>query len=287
MSDQQRRHRRRAEWAIAVAFAVSTLGAVGFAVVYALGGQTQMEGITLGVAFAGVAVGLGLWSRRLLPTGGRVEEHPGFAAPELASEALADRLTEIDRPWRRAILVRLLGLSAGAISLALLFPLRSLLAPGASQPVHALRHTPWRPGGLRLVTGDGRPVRADEVTAEAVLTVYPEGHIGAGDAPAFVIRLDPSRLTVRPPGGSVAGVVAYSLICTHAGCPVGLYERGTGRLFCPCHQSVFDLLAGARPIAGPASRSLPGLPITVDSAGFLRATGDFTAPPGPGYWSRP
>jgi ubiquinol-cytochrome c reductase iron-sulfur subunit len=287
MSDLQRRHRRRAERAIAAAFAVSTLGAAGFAVVYALGGQTQLEGATLGLAFAGLAAGLGLWSRRLLPTGGHVEEHAGFAAPELASDALADRLTELDRPWRRAILVRLLGLTAGTVGLALLFPLRSLLPPGASQPAHALRHTPWRVGGLRLVTGDGRPVRADEVTPEAVLTVYPEGHIGAGDAPAFLVRMDPSRFTAHPAGGNVDGIVAYSLLCTHAGCPVGLYERGTGRMFCPCHQSVFDLLAGARPIAGPAGRPLPGLPITVDGDGFLRAPGDFTAPPGPGYWSRP
>jgi ubiquinol-cytochrome c reductase iron-sulfur subunit len=286
MSDRQRRHRRRAELAVAAAFAVSILGAAGFAVVYALGGQTQLEGATLGLAFAGLAAGLGLWSKRLLPTGGHVEEHPGFAAPELATEALGDRLTELDRPWRRAVLVRLLGLTAGTVGLALLFPLRSLLAPRAGQPVHALRHTPWRTGGLRLVTGDGRPVRADEVTADAALTVYPEGHIGAGDAPAFLVRLDLSRSTTHPPAASVAGVVAYSLLCTHAGCPVGLYERGTGRMFCPCHQSVFDLLAGARPIAGPAARALPGLPITVDGDGFLRATGDFTAPPGPGYWGQ-
>jgi quinol---cytochrome c reductase iron-sulfur subunit len=287
MSDQDRRHIRRAERTIAVAFAVSALGAVGFAVVYALGGQTQLEGAALGLSFAGLAAGLGLWARRLLPVGGQVEEHPGFASPELASDALADRLAELDRPWRRAVLVRLLGLTAGTVGLALLFPLRSLLAPGASQPTHALRHTPWRSGGLRLVSSDGRPVRVNEVTPDAMLTVYPEGHAGAGDAPAFLVRLDPARFTVRPPAGAVAGIVAYSLLCTHAGCPVGQYEQGTGQMSCPCHQSVFDLLAGARPIAGPAGRPLPGLPITVDTDGYLRATGDFTAPPGAGFWSRP
>jgi ubiquinol-cytochrome c reductase iron-sulfur subunit len=287
MSDQHRRHIRRAERATAAAFAISGLGAVGFAVVYALGGQTQWEGTTLGLAFAGLAAGLGLWARRLLPAGGHVEKHPGFASPDLASDALADRLTELERPWRRAVLVRLLGLAAGTVGLALLFPLRSLLAPGTSRPTRALRHTPWRSGGLRLVTPEGRPVRADEVTPDVVLTIYPEGHVGAGDAPAFLVRLDPSRFSVRPPAGSVAGVVAYSLLCTHAGCPVGVYEQGTGRMFCPCHQSVFDLLAGARPIAGPAGRPLPGLPITVDGDGYLRATGDFTAAPGAGFWSRP
>jgi ubiquinol-cytochrome c reductase iron-sulfur subunit len=286
MSDWHRRRIRRAEWAAASAFAVSALGAVGFALVYALGGQAQLEGATLGLAFAGLAAGMGIWARRLLPGGGHVEEHEGFASPELAGEALADRVTELGRPWRRAILVRLLGLAAGTVGLALLFPLRSLVAPRLRGPVHLLGHTPWRTGGLRLVTPDGRPVRPDEVTADSVLTVYPEGHVGAGDAPAFLVRLDPSRFSSRPPAGGVAGIVAYSLLCTHTGCAVGLYERGTARMLCPCHQSVFDLLAGARPIAGPAGRPLPGLPITVDGDGFLRATGDFTGPPGPGYWGR-
>jgi ubiquinol-cytochrome c reductase iron-sulfur subunit len=283
MSDQGQRRVRRAEWAIAAAFAVSALGAVGFAVVYSLGGQTQLEGATLGLAFAGIAAGLGLWAKRLLPTGGHVEEHGGFASPELATDALTDRLTGVARPWRRAILVRLLGLAAGTVGLALLFPLRSLVAPRLRGPVHTLGHTPWRAGGLRLVTPEGRPVRPDEVTADSVLTVYPEGHVGAGDAPAFVVRLDPSRFSSRPPARGVAGVIAYSLLCTHAGCVVGLYEQGTARMLCPCHQSAF---AGAKPIAGPAGRPRPGLPITVDGEGYLRATGDFTAPPGPGYWSR-
>jgi ubiquinol-cytochrome c reductase iron-sulfur subunit len=286
MSGQRRRHVRRAERAIAVASILSALGAVGFAVVYALGGQTQLEGAALGLAFAGLASGLGIWATRLLPQGGHVEEHGGFASPELASEALADRLTELDHPWRRAVLVRLLGLAAGSIGLALVFPLRSLLAPGLPGPTHTLRHTPWRSGGLRLVDATGRPVRADQVTPETVLTVYPDGHVGAGDAPAFVVRLDPSRFTTRPPASGVAGIVAYSLLCTHAGCPVGLYEQGAARMLCACHQSVFDLLAGGKPIAGPAGRALPGLPITVDSEGYLRATGDFSSPPGAGFWSR-
>jgi ubiquinol-cytochrome c reductase iron-sulfur subunit len=116
--------------------------------------------------------------------------------------------------------------------------------------------------------------------------VFPEGHVRAGDVPAFAVRLDPARFAVAPPGGHVDGLVAYSLLCTHAGCPVALYEQGAGRVLCPCHQSAFDLLTAARPIAGPAARRLPGLPLMVDGAGYLRATGDFTAPPGPGYWSR-
>ena len=63
-----------------------------------------------------------------------------------------------------------------------------------------------------------------------------------------------------------------------------LFEATTGRLFCPCHQSVFDALRGAEPIDGPATRPLPQLPLTVDAEGHLAATGDFSAPVGPGFW---
>jgi ubiquinol-cytochrome c reductase iron-sulfur subunit len=85
---------------------------------------------------------------------------------------------------------------------------------------------------------------------------------------------------------TVDGIIAYSKLCTHAGCPVGLYVQQLGELLCPCHQSVFDILAGATPVAGPAARPLPQLPIAVGADGTLVARGDFSAPVGPGYWSR-
>ena len=80
--------------------------------------------------------------------------------------------------------------------------------------------------------------------------------------------------------------IAYSKICTHVGCPVGLYQADTHELLCPCHQSTFDVLDGARPRFGPATRSLPQLPLAVDGDGFLTAQSDFTEPVGPGFWNR-
>ena len=64
--------------------------------------------------------------------------------------------------------------------------------------------------------------------------------------------------------------VAYSKICTHAGCPASLYEQQTNRLLCPCHQSQFLITDNARPIFGPASRRLPQLPIDGGRRGLLR-----------------
>ncbi len=87
-------------------------------------------------------------------------------------------------------------------------------------------------------------------------------------------------------GWVVDGIVAYSKLCTHVGCPVGLYQAQEALLLCPCHQSTFDVLAGAEPIFGPAARPLPQLPLAVDDEGYLVATGDFEAPVGPGFWDR-
>ncbi|WP_158566398.1 ubiquinol-cytochrome c reductase iron-sulfur subunit [Micromonospora craterilacus] len=271
---------------IALSFLASAAGAIGFAVTYGLGGQTQWEGICLAVAFAGLATGLAIWGRRLVPTGGYVEEHEGFTPPPDEQASTADVLTAPDSPLRRRGLLATLGLALTALGAAALFPLRSLLPWDRTAPVRALTETPWRPG-VRLVNADGRPLRPDDVPAGAVVGVFPEGDIEAGDAPAFAVRLRPERFTRPPSAGHLDGLVVYSLLCTHAGCPVRLYLNGTGRMLCPCHQSSFNLFADAAPVAGPAARPLPGLPIEVGADGYLRATGDFTSPPGAGFWDRP
>jgi ubiquinol-cytochrome c reductase iron-sulfur subunit len=67
---------------------------------------------------------------------------------------------------------------------------------------------------------------------------------------------------------------------------VGLYQAGEAQLLCPCHQSTFNVLEGAKPIFGPAARALPQLPLGVDDAGYLIATDDFSDPVGPGFWDR-
>ncbi|WP_406045642.1 Rieske (2Fe-2S) protein [Micromonospora sp. NBC_00898] len=277
---------RAASRRIVAAFGVSAAGAVGFAVAYVLGGNTRWEGVCLAVAFAGLAVGLAVWGRRFVPVGGYVEEHEGFPPTPREQAMTAAVLTAPDSPVRRRGLLAALGLALTALGAAALFPLRSLLPSGRANPVRARKDTPWGPG-VRLVDDGGRPVRPADVPANTALAVFPEGHVDAGDGPAFAVRLEPERFSRPPAGGHLDGLVVWSLLCTHAGCPVRLYLKGTGRVLCPCHQSSFDLLAGARPVAGPAARALPGLPIEVGPDGFLHATGDFTAPPGAGFWGSP
>ena len=120
--------------------------------------------------------------------------------------------------------------------------------------------------------------------------MFPKGFTGSSPDQVILIRLSDSLQPLTPPGRTdwgVDGYVAYSKMCTHLGCPVGLYQEQTQQLVCPCHQSIFNVLAGAVPEFGPAPRPLPQLPITVDAAGYLRANGNFDQPVGPGFWERP
>lgn len=271
---------------VALAFGVSALASIGLTIVYAFGGQPQLEGVLLGIALGGLAVGLIRWAQDLMPGGGYVEQRDTEMGGTVQSEA-AVRLFERGEQevQRRSFLGKALGAALGALGLAALFPIRSLgSAPGTSLVV-----TPWT-DGIRAVTVDGEPVRADDLEVGGVLTVFPDGHPDAADAQTLLIHLAPGEYRpVEPNRADWApeDFVAFSKVCTHAGCPVGLYQPADHRLFCPCHQSIFDVLDAAAPTAGPATRPLPQLPLRIDTEGYIAAAGDYSEPIGPGYWSRP
>jgi ubiquinol-cytochrome c reductase iron-sulfur subunit len=271
----------RPERPVAVALLLSTLAALGLTVVYWLGGQPQIEGVLLAIALGGFGAALILWDRGLLAPE-QIEEERHLPSPTEERAAVQARLEEGgEEIGRRRFLARLLGLAAAALGLAAVFPIRSLgRAPGLS-----LFRTLWRPGSL-VVDESGATVGADQLSVGSVITVFPEGHQGSPDSQAVLIRVEEGALQLPPDrlAGAPGGLVAYSKVCTHAGCPVGLYETETHRLLCPCHQSTFDVLRGAQPVFGPAARPLPQLPLEIGPDGLLRATGDFTEPVGPGFW---
>jgi ubiquinol-cytochrome c reductase iron-sulfur subunit len=141
----------------------------------------------------------------------------------------------------------------------------------------------------RVVKSDGQPVRPEDLAVDGVITVWPEGHVDAADAPTLLIRTRRTQDFVPRPGREdwrVGDIVAYSKLCTHVGCPVGLYQAEEALLLCPCHQSTFDVLRGARPVFGPAARSLPQLPLGLNDDGEIISEGDFSGPVGPGFWDR-
>lgn len=277
--------RRPAGRLVAVCFLSTTAAAVGFVAAYALEGSTQLLGTLLGVAFAGLAVGFVLWAAQLLPSGTYVEQRPPMQPTASEQDPFIEDLRrgEAQTP---GIVRRTLILSGLALTAAAVVPLRSLLLPGQSRPGTALAHTEWRKG-MRLMTRDGELIKEEDVAIGTSISVFPEGMPDADDASATLVRLDPRDLQ-RPDAtsarGSARGLVCFSKLCTHAGCPVGLYEETSKQLFCPCHQSVFDVVGGGKVLAGPAARPLPQLPIGVDESGYVVAEGDFIGQVGPTYW---
>lgn len=275
---------RSAERRIALCWALTAAGALALAGVYVAGGQPQLEGALLLESLGTLGLGFIVLARDLLP-GLDVTGHRGdVGSSEADREAVVEAFDRGEGVMvRRSFLLRMLGLAGGALGIAAIFPIRSL----GPRPGDTLAHTTWSKGA-RLVTQDGRPVHIGDLKVNGVLTVFPEGHTDDADAQTILINVGNAPLKVRPGRGSWApsGYVAYSKVCTHAGCPVGLYRSTSHELLCPCHQSTFAVLDGCRPVFGPAARSLPQLPIAVGQDGYLVAQRDYTEPVGPGYWNR-
>ena len=269
---------------IALALVVSTLSALGLTAVYVGGGQPQWEGALLGVSLGAVGIAVLLWARHLFPDEEVAADRPPLGSRPEDLEAFRASFVAGERSFaRRRFLSRLLATSLGALGLAALFPIRSL----GPSPGRDLFRTAWRPGS-RLVTEDGRLVRPGDLEVGGVLTVFPQGRTDAEDSATILIRVEPDLLRLPPEraGWAPDGHVAYSKICTHVACPVGLYQETEHRLLCPCHQSTFEVLHAARPVFGPATRPLPQLPLAVDRDGYLVAQSDYPEPIGPAFWNR-
>ena len=278
--------RPKSERPVVVAFAVSTVAALALAVVYLRGGQAQLEGVFLALALGGFGAGLVLWAKRFMPTEEVAEERPQLASTEEDVRAFTESFEAGEHTLqRRGLLLKMAGAALGALGLAVLFPIRSL----GPRPGRALKYTPYALAGpVRLVDEDDQPVRPEEIVEGGTYTVFPAGDVQSGDAATILVRVPPEQLRLDEDRAAwtVDGIVAYSKLCTHLGCPVGLYQSQFQLLLCPCHQSTFNVLEGARPVFGPATRPLPQLPLGVDAEGFLVATGDFEAPVEGGFWDR-
>jgi ubiquinol-cytochrome c reductase iron-sulfur subunit len=287
----------------ALAIVIGMAGFIGFIWVYWINASTQWEAAMLTVGMAGLGIGTIAWGKYLMPQGPFVEERHDFHSTDDERTAFNAAITgrgglEVKR---RGLLLGLFAVGGGIMTLALVVPgIRSLgPKPAKSEDPHgstddSLFTTNWRKGS-KLATVDGRLVQVDDLELGGVLTVFPQGYEGSSPDQVILIRLavlgpDDPPYPIAPPGHTewgVQGYVAYSKLCTHLGCPVGLYQEQTQQLVCPCHQSIFNVNAGAVPEFGPAPRPLPQLPITVDATGQMRANGNFDQAVGPGFWERP
>ena len=274
---------RNAERMAAGGFAVCVVAALALALVYRRGGQPQLEGALLAVALGGLGFGLVTWARRVLPHQEEFEDRETLPTTDEERRQVHDTVGADEVIARRPLLIRMLGAAVGALGVAALFPIRSL----GPHPGNTLERTPWE-RGRRLVNAEGHPVRAADIPLDGLVTVFPEGEVGSSDGQAVLIRVGRGLIKAVPAREDWApeGLIAFSKVCTHAGCPVGLYQADVHQLLCPCHQSAFDVLRAAQPVFGPAARPLPQLPLNIDAEGFLTAGGDFSAPVGPAWWAR-
>jgi ubiquinol-cytochrome c reductase iron-sulfur subunit len=281
----------RAERAIAVYFFVGMVGMGVFGAAYWQNWKPWTLGLSLGVGLFFIGFGLSAWGKYLMPQGPFTEArhalHSSLAERDAIAAALTERTGVVVR--RRSMLLGLLGAGLGIFGIAGLgFPLLRSLGP---LPGKALTKTNWRKGSL-LVDGNGRAIHRDEIDPGGLVTVFPAGYENNDATVAIdqtvLIRAQTGPLVTEPGRATWApdGYVAYSKLCTHAGCPVGLYEKELRLLVCPCHQSMFNIDNGAVPQFGPAPRPLPQLPLYIDESGFLRSQSGFDQPVGPGYFER-
>jgi ubiquinol-cytochrome c reductase iron-sulfur subunit len=284
---------RGAERAVLALFAGATLCGAGFPVIYAVDSipnQTQFLGLSLGLCLAFLSAASIVIGTRLVVTEEVEEDYPPPDHPN-EQETLEQLVGESgDRFTRRRLLVVGAGAAGTALGVALLTPAASL---GPAFHMDPFFRTPWRRGRL-LVDEDGHPLLADDVEEETFYTAFPQGadreQLGA---PLVVVRLPVSELDLPSGRGDWAprGILAYSKICTHAGCAIALYRKPTfapteprPALVCPCHYSTFDPARGGDVIFGPAGRPLPQLPLLVDGSGRIRAAGNFSGAVGPSWW---
>jgi ubiquinol-cytochrome c reductase iron-sulfur subunit len=278
------------EGVIAGTFVLGLLCVAGFGASYWVNAKPWILGATMGFGLFFLGIGLVAWGKYLMPRGPFMEERHELATSPADRDALAAAIVERGGGVvkRRKMLAGLLGGGLGVFSIVALFPLIRSLGP---LPKGTLFHTDWNKGSY-AVDQTGRRVNVGDLAVGSIITVFPEGteNTDRGQAvdQTVLIRVSNENYTTQKGRETWGpkGYIAYSKLCTHLGCPVGLYEQELQLLVCPCHQSMFNVTNGAVPEFGPAPRPLPQLPLYIDAEGNIRAQDGYDQPVGPGFWER-
>ncbi|CUR53929.1 putative ubiquinol-cytochrome c reductase iron-sulfur subunit [metagenome] len=308
---------RRAERQVAALFGLSMVCTVLFVVAYftlsigedptvfaGFGASNVALGLSFGLALLFIGIGIIQLARKLM-TDHEISElrHPAKSSDEDRVEVVATLGQGLEESGlgRRALVRNSMLGAVGLIGIPLVVGLRDL----GPLPGDKLLHTIWEKG-MRIVRDvSGTPILLSDLQIGDLFNAQPEAlfpteengypeltglemQVGKSKASVIMIRMEPDEIVPNKDreNWAVDGVVCYSKICTHVGCPISLAEQKTHHLLCPCHQSTFDLADSGRVIFGPAGRALPQLPIAVDDEGYLIAQSDFTEPVGPSFWER-
>ncbi|MFB7915100.1 Rieske 2Fe-2S domain-containing protein [Streptomyces sp. NPDC056061] len=309
IQDIDERAAKRSERTVALLFTLSMLATVGFIASYVIfpvdkivyiwpfGHVSALNfslGLTLGVALFTIGAGAVHWARTLMSDVEVADDrHAIEATPEVKAKVLADFAAGAqESALGRRKLIR--NTMFGALALV---PLSGvvLLRDLGPLPEKKLRNTLWGKGKQLINMNTMQPLRPEDVIVGSLTFAMPEGLTEDAEdfnnqiakAALMIVRIHPADIKdKREREWAHEGIVAFSKICTHVGCPISLYEQQTHHVLCPCHQSTFDLSDGARVIFGPAGHALPQLRIGVNSEGNLEALGDFEEPVGPAFWER-
>ncbi|WP_326669617.1 cytochrome bc1 complex Rieske iron-sulfur subunit [Streptomyces sp. NBC_01257] len=309
IQDIDERAANRSERAVAFMFTLSMLATVGFIASYVIfpvdkivyifpfGHVSALNfslGLTLGVALFAIGAGAVHWARTLMSDVEVADErHAISAEPEVKAKVLADFAAGAEESafGRRKLIRNTMFGALALVPLAGVVLLRDL----GPLPEKKLRSTLWAKGKQLINMNTNEPLRPEDVVVGSLTFAMPEGleedahdfQTQIAKAALMIIRIEPDNIKdKREREWAHEGIVAFSKICTHVGCPISLYEQQTHHVLCPCHQSTFDLSDGARVIFGPAGHALPQLRIGVNSEGNLEALGDFEEPVGPAFWER-
>ena len=263
--------------------------------------QSTLLGLTGGLAVLLIGVGAIHWARQLMsdvevaedrhPVVSDAAEREGFYAK--LNAGIAD-----SGVGRRKMLLASMG---GALGIIVLPAAVTLLDAGPwatdAKRAETIEKTIWAEGVRIVNDANYKLLKASDLEIGQLVNAQPQnltefhGHhlqVEKAKAALIIVRMDPASIKIPESrrDWQVGGILAYSKICTHVGCPISLWEQQTHHLLCPCHQSTFDLGNAGVVVFGPAARSLPQLPITVDAEGYLVARSDFSVPVGPSYFER-
>jgi len=284
------RNPARVEAIIAGVFLLAIVMLAAFGAAYWQNWNPWILGGTMGAGLFLLGFGLTAWGKYLMPQGPFVEERHVLAGTESERSSMAAALVERSAVVvkRRKMLGGLFAAGSGIFGIVAIFPLLRSLGP---VPGTSLDRTDWKRGSV-LVDSNGRPVNKDTLVVGGIMTVFPQRvykniQSQSMDQTVLIRVQDTDLITEKGrESWAPAGYVAYSKMCTHLGCPVGLYEQELELLVCPCHQSMFNVRNGAVPQFGPAPRPLPQLPLKFNADGNLAAQAGYDQAVGPGYWER-
>ncbi|MFD7443442.1 Rieske 2Fe-2S domain-containing protein [Streptomyces sp. NPDC059909] len=309
IQDIDERAAKRSERTVALLFTLSMLATIGFIASYVIFPVDEIVyiwpighisalnfalGMTLGIALFCIGAGAVHWARTLMSDVEITDErHPIAAEPEVRAKVHADFAAGAEESGfgRRKLIRNTMFGALAMVPLSGVMLLRDL----GPLPEEKLFHTLWAKGKQLINMNTHEPLRPEDIPVGSLTFAMPEGlsehdhnfQTQIAKAALMIVRIQPDEIKdKRELEWSHDGIVAYSKICTHVGCPISLYEQQTHHVLCPCHQSTFDLSDGARVIFGPAGHALPQLRIGVNDEGFLEALGDFEEPVGPAFWER-